>query len=53
MKERLYDAVCLIQTEKGQGIFEETAPEVSTANFSAAIAGRVAYIEKLVRSLDQ
>jgi hypothetical protein len=47
VRERLYDAACLISTEKGAGIHSEPAPEVSTRNLTAAIAGRVAYIEGL------
>lgn len=45
--ERLYDAACLIATEKGQGIHSEPLPEVSTQNLTAAIAGRIAYIKEL------
>lgn len=48
VSERLYDATCLISTEKGEGIYDEPVNEVSTANLSAAIAGRVAYIEGLI-----
>lgn len=47
VKERLYDAACLISTEKGQGIHSEPLPEVSTKNLTAAIAGRVEYIRGL------
>jgi hypothetical protein len=48
VRERLYDAACLITTRRGEGIFEETIREVSTTNLTAAIAGRVAYIQRLV-----
>lgn len=47
VRDRLYDAACLISTEKCGGIYAEPAPEVSTRNLTAAIAGRVAYIEGL------
>jgi len=47
VRERLYDAVCLISTKKGAGIHAEPVPEVSTRNLTAAIAGRVAYIREL------
>jgi len=48
VRERLYDAACLITTSKGEGIYDEPVPEVSTRNLTAAIAGRVAYIEGLM-----
>lgn len=51
VRERLYDAACLISTEKGHGIYDEPLPEVSTTNLSAAIAGRVAYIKALATGL--
>ena len=47
VRERLYDAACLISTAKGDGIREEPVAEVSTRNLTAAIAGRVAYIRGL------
>jgi len=47
VRERLYDAACLISTVRGEGIYDEPLPEVSTRNLTAAIAGRVAYIEGL------
>jgi type II restriction enzyme len=47
VRERLYDAACLISSVKGQGIYDEPLPEVSTRNLTAAITGRVAYIEGL------
>lgn len=47
VRERLYDAACLIGTRKGEGISGEPALEVSTQNLTAAIAGRVAYIKGL------
>jgi type II restriction enzyme len=47
VRERLYDATCLISTKKGEGIHDEPLAEVSTRNLTAAIAGRVAYIEGL------
>ncbi|MGH3264148.1 MAG: PaeR7I family type II restriction endonuclease, partial [Trebonia sp.] len=43
VRERLYDAACLISTERGGGIHAEPVPEVSTRNLTAAIAGRVAW----------
>ena len=45
VQERLYDAACLISSQRGQGIHAEPVDEVSTKNLTAAIAGRVAYIE--------
>ena len=47
VRERLYDAACLISTERGSGIHHEGVPQVSTHNLTAAIAGRVAYIRGL------
>ncbi|GAA4845243.1 PaeR7I family type II restriction endonuclease [Luteimicrobium xylanilyticum] len=47
VKERLYDAACLISAEKGKGIHSEPLEEVSTKNLTAAIAGRVEYIKGL------
>ncbi len=47
VRERLYDATCLISTERGKGIHHDPLPEVSTRNLTAAIAGRVAYIREL------
>lgn len=44
VRERLYDATCLVSTVQGEGIHDEPVPEVSTQNLTAAIAGRVAYI---------
>ena len=51
VRERLYDAACLISTGRGQGIYDEPVPEVSTTNLSAAIAGRVTYIKGLAQAL--
>jgi type II restriction enzyme len=48
VRERLYDAACLISSINGQGIYDEPLPEVSTRNLTAAIAGRVAYIKGLM-----
>lgn len=48
VRERLYDAACLISSARGDGIYDEPVPEVSTRNLTAAIAGRVAYIEGLI-----
>jgi type II restriction enzyme len=47
VRERLYDATCLISTRRGEGIYDEPLAEVSTRNLTAAIAGRVAYIKGL------
>lgn len=48
VRERLYDATCLVSTVKGEGIHDEPVPEASTQNLTAAIAGRVAYIRGLM-----
>ncbi len=48
VRERLYDATCLISTVKGQGIHAEPVPELSTQNLTAAIAGRVTYVRGIV-----
>lgn len=48
VRERLYDAACLISTVKGEGIYAEPMLEVSTVNLTAAIAGRIAYIEGIM-----
>ncbi len=47
VRERLYDAACLISSENGEGIYDEPLEHVSTKNLTAAIAARVAYIEGL------
>lgn len=47
VRERLYDAACLLASVKGEGIYEEPNTQVSTQNLTAAIAGRVAYIKGL------
>lgn len=47
VRERLYDATCVLTTRKGEGILEEPVHEVSVSNFTAAVAGRIAYIEAL------
>jgi len=47
VRERLYDAACLISSVRGEGIYSEPLTEVSTRNLTAAIAGRVAYIQGL------
>jgi type II restriction enzyme len=47
VKERLYNAACLISTVKGEGISEEPVREVSTRNLTAAISARVEYIRGL------
>ncbi len=47
VRERLYDATCLMSTVTGEGIQAEPVAEVSTQNLTAAIAGRVAYIRGL------
>lgn len=48
VRERLYDAACLISSVKGQGIHGEPVQEVSTRNLTAAIAGRLTYIQGLI-----
>lgn len=48
VRERLYDATCLVSTVKGEGIHDEPVPEVSTQNLTAAIAGRVTYVRGLM-----
>lgn len=47
VRERLYDATCVLATRQGEGILEEPVHEVSVANFAAAVAGRIAYVEAL------
>ncbi len=47
VRERLYDATCVLTTRRGEGILEEPVPDVSIANFAAAVAGRIAYIKAL------
>lgn len=48
VRERLYDAACLISTVNGEGIHAEPLLEVSTVNLTAAIAGRIAYIQGIM-----
>jgi hypothetical protein len=48
VRERLYDAACLISTANGEGIYGEPQLEVSTRNLTAAIAGRIAYIQGIM-----
>lgn len=45
--ERVYDAACFITSKRGEGIYDEPVPELSTGNLTAAIAGRVTYIKTL------
>ncbi len=47
VREQLYDAACVISTERSEGIHSEPSPELSTLNLTAAIAGRVAYVRGL------
>ncbi|GAA3048817.1 PaeR7I family type II restriction endonuclease [Actinokineospora globicatena] len=47
VRERLYDAACLVTSVKGEGIHSEPIAEVSTRNFAEAIAERIAYIKGL------
>lgn len=47
VRERLYDATCVLTTRKGEGILDEPIREVSVANFAATVTGRIAYIEAL------
>lgn len=47
VRERLYDATCVLTTRQNEGVLEEPVQEVSIANFAAAVAGRIAYIEAL------
>ena len=49
VRERLYDAACLVSTERNGGIHDEPVDLVSTNNLTAAISGRVAYILGLRR----
>lgn len=48
VKERLYDAACLVSTRRGEGISHEPLPRVSTANLTAAIAGRVTHMQGIL-----
>jgi Restriction endonuclease XhoI len=52
VRDRLYDAACLLSTRRGEGISNEPVPEVSTQTLTAAIAGRVAYIRGAADLLD-
>ncbi|TCO62519.1 PaeR7I family type II restriction endonuclease [Actinocrispum wychmicini] len=45
VRDRIYDAACLITSVKGDGIYDEPQSEVSTRNLTTAIAERVAYIK--------
>lgn len=47
VRERQYDAAALIASPKGGGIVDDSFPELSMRNFSAAVAGRLAYIKGL------
>lgn len=48
VRERLYDAVCFAASSKTpDSLIDEPDPELSFANFSAAIAGRAAFINAL------
>lgn len=47
VRERLYDATCVLTTRRGEGILEEPVLDGSVSNFAAAVAGRIAYIEAL------
>jgi Restriction endonuclease XhoI len=52
VRDRLYDAACLLSTRRGEGISNEPAPELSTQSLTAAIAGRVAYVRSAADLLD-
>ena len=46
VRERLYDAACFLTTNAGPpATINEPDPELGFANFAAAIAGRVAYVQ--------
>jgi hypothetical protein len=48
VRERRYDAACFLTTNGGPPVtINEPDPELGFANFAAAIAGRVAYIQAL------
>jgi hypothetical protein len=47
VQERLYDATCLISTERGEGIYDEPLYDVSTESLTTAIARRVTQIQEL------
>lgn len=47
VRGRLYDAACLVSSERGGGIHDEPVDLMSTSNLTAAISGRVAYIQGL------
>ena len=47
VRERLYDATCVLETRRDEGILQEPVPDVSVAHFAAAVAGRIAFIEAL------
>jgi hypothetical protein len=50
VRERLYDAACFVTSSKEHGSsIDEPTRELSFANFSAAIAGRAAFIHALNR----
>ncbi len=48
VRERLYDATCLISTAKGGSIHSEPVAQLSTKNLTAAISARVAYIRGII-----
>jgi type II restriction enzyme len=47
VREKQYDAAVVIATERGSGIFDEPEFDLSFAAFTAAAAGRLAYIKAL------
>lgn len=47
VREKQYDAAVVVASEAGCGIADEPVFDLSFANLTAAIAGRVAYIEAL------
>lgn len=54
VRERLYDAAWYVTTESGpNGRIHEPHTSLNFASFSAAIAGRATYIQKLAAELDR
>ena len=47
VREKQYDAAVVAATEKGQGTVDEPVFDLSWANFEAAVAARIAYINAL------
>ncbi|MFD4675729.1 PaeR7I family type II restriction endonuclease [Lentzea sp. NPDC058450] len=48
--KKIYDAMCLITTRRGEGVHSEPVQEMSTEHFAAAVEDRITKIKDYVRA---